>query len=312
MTDVNEEQVAELVAAVLAGRQERIVETILATEPPEVRAAFGAVTARRSPRSGWRRSRWRRARRSRARILASVAGADGGAARKAVLVVLDMIKEHLTPGTPLEVPRARDIVPALQARLEAARAQACRSSTSSTSTTPSDEDLSGVEGWGAHAIRGSEGTEVWPGVAPHADDRVVKKSTYSAFTGSELGRVLDELKIDTIVLTGCLTEIGVLATATEALQRGFVVEVPPDAQAGSNELAERVALGVLAIMPPYGPARRARLEALGRRRGGGAARRFAATRLRLFTTQSSKRHEEQRRSARRDSPRAARRKDSRR
>ena len=124
------------------------------------------------------------------------------------------------------------------------------------------EDMDHVEGWGAHAIRGSEGTEVWPGVAPHGGDRIVKKSTYSAFTGSELGRVLDDLRIDTIVLTGCLTEIGILATATEALQRGFVVEVPADVQAGSNEMTERVALGVLAIMPPYGPARRARLEAL--------------------------------------------------
>jgi hypothetical protein len=56
-----------------------------------------------------------------------------------------------------------------------------------------------------------------------------------------------------------------LATATEALQRGFAVEVPPDSQAGANEITERVAMGVLAIMPPYGPARRARLEALAAR-----------------------------------------------
>jgi nicotinamidase-related amidase len=93
----------------------------------------------------------------------------------------------------------------------------------------------------------------------------VKKATYSSFTGSQLANVLDELEVDTLVLTGCLTEIGVLATATEALQRGFAVEVPADSQAGSNEMAERVAMGVLAIMPPYGPARRARLESLAAR-----------------------------------------------
>ncbi len=73
--------------------------------------------------------------------------------------------------------------------------------------------------------------------------------------------MLDDLKVDTIVLTGCLTEIAILATATEALQRGFAVEVPADAQAGSSEGAEQVVLGVLGVMPPYGPARRARLEA---------------------------------------------------
>ena len=34
------------------------------------------------------------------------------------------------------------------------------------------------------------------------------------------------------------------------------------AQAGANPMTEQVALGVLSIMPPYGPARRARLAAV--------------------------------------------------
>ena len=31
---------------------------------------------------------------------------------------------------------------------------------------------------------------------------------------------LDELRVDSLVLTGCLTEIGLMATATDALQQG--------------------------------------------------------------------------------------------
>jgi len=260
MSDVNEEQVAEIVAAVLAGRQERIIETMLATLPPEARAAFAAVTQAvaalgltetpSAPSAGLR-----------ARILASARARTGRPARKAVLVI-DMLKEHLSPGTASEVPRARAIVPALRAHLDAARAAGVPIVYVVDEHDPDDEDLSPVDGWGAHNIRGSEGTDVWPELAPQARDRVVKKSTYSSFTGSDLANVLDELKVDTLVVTGCLTEIGILATATEALQRGFAVEVPADAQAGANEMSERVALGVLSIMPPYGPARRKRLEAL--------------------------------------------------
>src|ERR1700678_2395850 len=41
--------------------------------------------------------------------------------RRPVILVLDMINDHLTPGRPLEVERARDIVPALQRRLVEAR-----------------------------------------------------------------------------------------------------------------------------------------------------------------------------------------------
>ncbi|HEY2515759.1 MAG TPA: cysteine hydrolase [Polyangiaceae bacterium] len=262
---MNEERIAELVAAVLAGRPERLLETALATEPPEVRAAFfqvaesiaalGLANEPLAPNAGLR-----------ARVLATVSArlaAKAAGAGKAI-VVLDMIKEHLTPGGPLEVPRARLIVPALQARLEQARAKGTLVIYLLDEHDPADEDLDGVEGWGAHAIAGSEGTEVWPALAPHAGDRVVKKSTYSGFTGSKLGDVLDELKVETIELTGCLTEIGILATATDALQRGFKVEVPLELQAGSGEIAERVALGVLGIMTPYGPARRVRLETLAR------------------------------------------------
>jgi nicotinamidase/pyrazinamidase len=265
MTVVNEEQVAELVAAVLAGRQERIVETVLASEPAETRAAFVAVTEAiaamgltdepMAPSAGLRE-----------RILASARARieKPAHARKAILVI-DMLNDHLSPGGPSEVPRARSIVPALAARLDAARGEGVPVVYVVDEHDPSDEDLSAVDGWGAHNVRGSEGAQVWPALAPKDRDRVVKKATYSAFTGSELADVLDELKVDTLVLTGCLTEIGVLATATEALQRGFAIEVPADAQAGANELTERVAMGVLAIMPPYGPARRARLEALGAR-----------------------------------------------
>lgn len=261
-----EEQIAELVAAVLAGRPERLVDALLASETPEARAGFrmvketlaalGLTLPPAAPSNDLR-----------GRILASVQARHAANVRnvRKAFVVLDMIKEHLTPGNPLEVPRARAIVPALRARLEAARSAGLPIVYLVDEHDPSDNDTDVVDGWGAHALRGSEGTEVWPEIAPMAGDRIVKKATYSAFTGSELGQVLDALKVDTIVLTGCLTEIGILATATEALQRGFAVEVPEDAQAGANEASERVVLGLLGVMPPYGPARRARLDAVANR-----------------------------------------------
>jgi nicotinamidase-related amidase len=112
-------------------------------------------------------------------------------------------------------------------------------------------------------VKGTEGAEVWPALAPHAADLVVHKPTYSGFTGSRLDEVLAGLRVDTLVLTGCLTEVGVLATATDALQRGYAVEVPPATQAGASEVNENVALGVLRLLTPYGPARAALLARLG-------------------------------------------------
>jgi nicotinamidase-related amidase len=168
-----------------------------------------------------------------------------------VVIVLDMINDHLRPGVPLEVPRARDIVPALKARLAEARKSAipvlyvC-----DRHASRADPDFGE---WPVHALEGTDGADVWPDLAPEPGDRIVTKPTYSAFTGSELPNVLESLGADSIILTGCATEVGMHATAVDALQRGYVVQIPPDSQAGMSMLGEMAALITLSTMPPYDP-----------------------------------------------------------
>lgn len=167
-----------------------------------------------------------------------------------VVIVLDMINDHLAPGRPIEVPRARDIVPALRARLAEARAAGIPVIYACDSHEADDPDY---DVWPVHALTGSDGAQVWPDLAPEPGDRVVKKPTYSAFQRSTLGPVLEELGADEIILTGCATELGLHATAVDALQRGYVVKIPPDCQAGLAAMGEQVTLVTLATMPPYDP-----------------------------------------------------------
>jgi nicotinamidase-related amidase len=165
-------------------------------------------------------------------------------------VVLDMIQDYLSPGGPLEVPRARDVVPALKKRLAEARARKLPIVYVCDTHPPDDPDF---RDWPLHAVEGTPGAEVWPELAPQPGDAIVKKRTYSGFAGSDLGPLLDRLGADEIVLTGCSTEIGLMATATDALQRGFVVTVPPDCQAGGSAATEMATLLALSAMPPFEP-----------------------------------------------------------
>lgn len=192
----------------------------------------------------------------RARILRSLASSRKP--RSAVLVV-DMLNDHLTPGGSVEVPRARDIVPALAARLDAARGAGVPVVYIVDQHEIDDPEL---DLWTTHNVAGTKGNEVWPPIAPKDGDIVVTKPTYSAFVGSKLDEVLDGLGVDTLVLTGCLTEVGIMATAMDALHRGYAVQVPPDAQAGSGPLAEGVAMTTLSFLAPFAPARNARLARL--------------------------------------------------
>jgi nicotinamidase-related amidase len=172
--------------------------------------------------------------------------------KRPILMVVDMIRDHLTPGLPLEVPRARMIVPALQKKLVEARAVSMPIIYVCDAHEEGDPDYE-HGAWPRHALTGSEGAEVIPELAPEASDHIVHKLTYSAFTRTTLGPLLDELGADELVLTGCATEIGLAATAADALQRGFVVTMPPDCQAGVNQLAEMATLLTLSTMPPYDP-----------------------------------------------------------
>jgi nicotinamidase-related amidase len=175
---------------------------------------------------------------------------------RVALLVIDMQNDNLTVGSSVESPRARDVVPAVAARIAAARRAAVPVVYVIDQHEPDDPDL---DAWTTHNVRGSKGAEVWPDLTPEAGDIQVTKSTYSAFTGSRLDAVLDELRVDTLVLTGCVTEVGVLATAMDALQRGYAVEVPADSQAGTSAAAEAVVLSTLMLLPPFGPARRERV-----------------------------------------------------
>lgn len=250
-----DDALAELLAFVLAGRPERVTAPVIAQMPPEQQAAIGMITntlgalAREAepevPSRGLRD-----------RIVASVRARAAKPTRRALLVC-DMLVDHLTPGRPLEVPRARDIVPAVASRIEAARASGVPVVYILDRHAPDDPEL---EEWGQHAVEGTEGAEVWPPLAPKAGDHLVTKATYSAFHDSELARVLEELAVDTLVLTGCATEVQLMATATDALQRGFEVEIPPDTQAGNAPITELVTMAVVGALVPYAPARRALLE----------------------------------------------------
>jgi len=248
------EALADAAAFLLAGRPERVEDGILLTVPAEQRVAIGGVRELLST-LGRAEAPVRPSDGLRGRILETLAARK---VRRALLVI-DMINDHLEPGSLLEVPRAREVVPALEARLAAARAAGVPIVYVVDEHEIDDPDL---DAWGTHAAKGTRGTEVWSAIAPQPGDRVVKKPSYSAFYESSLEGVLQELAVDTLVLTGCLTEIGVMATATDAMQRGFAVEVPPDTQAGSAAELEAAALGTMGVMVPFGPSRKKLLAEL--------------------------------------------------
>lgn len=78
---------------------------------------------------------------------------------------------------------------------------------------------------------------------------VVEKKTYSAFASAEFVAALSRRNARTLVLTGVETEVCVLATALDAVDRGIHVVVATDAVNSGSSAGHRAALE--AIYPRF-------------------------------------------------------------
>jgi nicotinamidase/pyrazinamidase len=156
------------------------------------------------------------------------------------LIVIDMLNDFILPGAPLEVPAARNIIPAVKRRLADARSRGAAVIYVCDAHAPEDEEF---KAWPAHAVRGSDGAKVIEELAPQPGDAMVEKTTYAVFYGTDLERVLADGGVRRLTLVGVLTNICIFYAAMEAVVRGFEVEVPRDCVASLSREDDEFALG---------------------------------------------------------------------
>jgi len=157
---------------------------------------------------------------------------------KAAILVIDVINDFVT-GV-LGSDRAGAIVPNIRRLLDHARG-ACVPVIYVT-----DSHLPGVDGefkaWPRHAERGTWGSRVVEDVKPQEGDYRIQKRRYSCFYATDLDDLLRELGVDTVVLTGLVTNICVQHTAADAFFRGYRIVVPRDCVEAPTEDAQGASL----------------------------------------------------------------------
>jgi len=78
-------------------------------------------------------------------------------------------------------------------------------------------------------VKGTWGHAIVDELAPLPQEPVYDKLSYSGFCGTSLSADLERDAIQTIVFTGCSTNVCVESTLREAFSRGFLPVVPRDA-----------------------------------------------------------------------------------
>jgi nicotinamidase-related amidase len=169
---------------------------------------------------------------------------------KEALLIIDMLNDFVLEGAPLEVPDTRKVIPTIKREIEKARAEGRPVIYVCDAHEKDDREFSKF-GWPAHAVRGTKGAEVVDELKPQEGDIIIEKTTYSGFYGTRLDETLKNLGISDLRLTGCVTHICVMFTASDAVLRNYRVTVVEKGVAGlsrdDHEAAIRIMKNVLGV-----------------------------------------------------------------
>lgn len=159
---------------------------------------------------------------------------------RTALVVVDVQNDFADPDGGLYVAEGEQVVPVVNAEIEAARAAGALvvyTQDWHPASTPHFAKDGGV--WPTHCVQDTWGAELHPQL--EVDGPVVRKGVdggdgYSGFSvrdpvsgeesATELGRILDDAGIRRVVVTGLAGDVCVKATALDASDLGYEVTVP--------------------------------------------------------------------------------------
>jgi nicotinamidase-related amidase len=170
--------------------------------------------------------------------------------KKEALLVIDMLNDFVLPGAPLEVPETRNVIKNIRREIDAAHGSGRPVIFICDTHAPDDKEFAKF-GWPPHAVAGTTGAEVVTELRPEGKDLVISKTTYSGFFGTDLEHTLDKLGVDNLRLTGCVTHICIMFTASDAVLRDYAVTVVGDGVAGlakeDHDAAIRIMKNVMGV-----------------------------------------------------------------
>ena len=180
---------------------------------------------------------------------------------RTALLVVDMQRGFVDAGQPMEVPQAREIVPVIRSLLDGFRGKQLPVVFTEFTYSPSAPLLVGElhpehrpaapgapRGFGmpsSSCLEGDVSMNTIDALAPHAGELVVRKRWYDGFAGTELDGALRARGVTSLVITGTMTDICVLATVVGAFNREYRISVVEDGVATLWPEIQRATLDIV-------------------------------------------------------------------
>jgi ureidoacrylate peracid hydrolase len=181
--------------------------------------------------------------------------------RRTAHIVVDLQNGFMEPGAPVEVPVAREIVPNVNRISAAVRAHGGKNIF--LRMTVDANSRASWSNWFAHLhsresgttltqafTRGAHYWQLWPTLEVANDDEQVDKFRFGAFVpgASPLHEILQRQRIDTLIITGTLSNCCCESTARDAMQMNYKILFVADANAALTDAAHNATLENMAFL----------------------------------------------------------------
>lgn len=164
---------------------------------------------------------------------------------RTALLVIDMENDFVAEGGAMEVPAARlDALPNIKQLIAVSRTMDVPV-IYTTHVLTDDFDISPLEcTYNTRLQRegmrdGTPGVEIYPEIAPRDDEVLIRKHRYDAFYNTSLETVIRNVRgsgvVDTLMITGTVTNVCCESTARSAFMRDFKVAFVDDACGGLDQ-----------------------------------------------------------------------------
>src|SRR5581483_6991325 len=158
---------------------------------------------------------------------------------KTAVLVIDIVNEFFEPGGKMVLPGGEVLYAPLNRLLDAAHSAHVPVFWVNQSLRPDDSLFKKRI---PHCLIGTWGAEIVDALHQGPDDIVVPKRRYSAFFQTDLDLYLRERKIETLIVTGVVTNICVRSTIHDAFFLGYDVIVPVECVAATSPMAQESSL----------------------------------------------------------------------
>jgi ureidoacrylate peracid hydrolase len=161
--------------------------------------------------------------------------------KKTAIIVVDLVNDFMKEGGKMVLAGGEVVVPPILELIQKARSKG--------SIIVYIKDFHRADKLDAefrirepHCIEGSWGAELIDELVPRPEDYVIRKRRYSSFYQTDLDLVLRENKIETLIVTGVVTNICVRSTIHDAFFRGYACVVPRECVMATAEREQESSL----------------------------------------------------------------------